>query len=147
MKILIVDDELNNRLLLQKILGRFGHCDMVVNGNEAVEIFEYAQADNAPYDLICMDIMMPGADGQTALRKIRELERKLNIPPREEAVILMISALDSPRVVMDSFRQGGCTDYLTKPITREKLENKLREYSLIGPTAAAPRRDRHTPPA
>ncbi|MBF0137406.1 MAG: response regulator [Magnetococcus sp. DMHC-1] len=131
MKILIADDELNNRLLLKKILSPYGQCDMVANGSDALTVFEHALGDNTPYNLICLDIMMPMLDGQETLRRIRELEKQMDIPAHAEATIFMISALDSPQVVMESFHKGGCTDYLTKPVLREKVLEKLREYGLI----------------
>ncbi|MBF0424622.1 MAG: response regulator [Magnetococcales bacterium] len=127
MKVLIVDDDLNNRLLLKKFLAAYGPCDMVASGGDALTIFEHALGEGVPYDLVCMDIMMPGMDGLQATQRIREIERQAGVPPASEVTILMVSALDSPQVVMESFHKGGCTDYLVKPITMEKLRNKLRE--------------------
>ncbi|MBF0177226.1 MAG: response regulator [Magnetococcales bacterium] len=131
MKILIVDDELNNRLLLKKLLTGVGQCDMVSSGQDALVLFEHALGENTPYDLICMDIMMPGIDGLECIRRMRELEKETEVPPSSESIILMVSALDSPQTVVEAFRKGGCTDYLTKPISRDKLFSKLLEYDLI----------------
>ena len=131
MKILIADDEYNNRLLLSAILGPYGACDMVINGQEAVEAFECALEEKSPYDLVCLDIMMPEMDGQQALVKMRQLESENNREGVDASVIFMVSALDTESQVVKAFFRGNCTDYLTKPITREKLLAKLKEYHLL----------------
>ncbi|MBF0341142.1 MAG: response regulator [Magnetococcales bacterium] len=131
MKILITDDEPHNRLLMEKILSPYGRCDLVVNGKEALEACEMALMDGEPYDLICLDIMMPEMDGQEALRLIRELEQSHNIDETEEAVIFMVTALNTEEHVVQAFFRGGCTDYLAKPVTRDKVVGKMRQYNLI----------------
>ncbi len=131
MKILIADDEPHNRILLEKMLSPYGKCDLVINGEESVEICELALADGEPYNLICLDIMMPIMDGQEALRKIRDLERARNIPESAEAVIFMVTALNTEESVVQAFFRGGCTDYIAKPIVRQKILDKMHQYDLI----------------
>ncbi|MBF0212112.1 MAG: response regulator [Magnetococcales bacterium] len=131
MKILITDDEAHNRLLMEKILSPYGNCDLVVTGKEALEAFEMSLLDGAPYDLVCLDIMMPEMDGQEALRRIRELEREHDINESEEAIIFMVTALNTEEHVVQAFFRGGCTDYLAKPVTRDKVVEKMRQYNLI----------------
>lgn len=131
MKILIADDELHNRMLLQKILSPYGECDAVVNGKEVVDIFELALQDADPYDLVCLDIMMPEMDGQEALERLRAVEKEMGVDPDDESTIVMVTALDSPKTVINAFYRGGCTDYLPKPITPDRVLNKLREHGLI----------------
>lgn len=131
MKILITDDEPHNRLLLEKILSPYGPCDLVNNGQEALEAFEVALLDGTPYDLVCLDIMMPEMDGQEALRRIRELERNQSIDETQESIIFMVTALNTEEHVVQAFFRGGCTDYLAKPVTRDKVLGKMRQYNLI----------------
>ena len=72
MKTLIVDDDFTNRLLLQEILKVHGPVHVAVNGKEAVEAVAAARDNKEdPYDLICLDIMMPEMDGQEDLKIIR----------------------------------------------------------------------------
>ncbi|MBF0176236.1 MAG: response regulator [Magnetococcales bacterium] len=130
MKILIADDEANNRILLENFLSPYGSCDSVVNGLAAVETFEMAVRDGAPYDLVCLDIMMPELDGQKALVRIRKLESELRSDGRE-AAIFMITALDVEEHMLRAFLIGGCTDYLIKPITSRKVVEKLRQHRII----------------
>ncbi|MBF0127334.1 MAG: response regulator [Magnetococcales bacterium] len=131
MKILIADDEPHNRLLMERILEPFGVCDLVVNGQEAVEACELAIGDSEPYHLICLDIMMPEMDGQDALQRIRALERTNGIDEGHEATIFMVTALNTEEHVVRAFFHGGCTDYIAKPVTRGLVVDKLRQYGLV----------------
>ena len=101
MKILIVDDDFASRLLLQAVLSRYGECHIAVNGREAVEAFRAAQ-ENVGYDLICLDIMMPDVDGQTALKEIRALEEARGISSSAGAKIIMTTALDDMKTMAGS---------------------------------------------
>ena len=131
MKSLVVEDDFVSRLVLQKMLMPCGTCNIAVNGKEAVEAYILAHSEGEPYDLICLDIMMPEMDGREALKKIRQKEIDLNILPQKETKIIMITALDTPKEVIDAYYQGGCTSYLVKPINKEKIINAIKELELI----------------
>ena len=131
MKTLVVEDDFVSRLVLQKMLMPFGICNIAVNGKEAVEAFTLAHTEGEQYDLICLDIMMPEMDGREALKIIRQKEIELNILPQNEIKIIMITALDTPKEVIDAYYQGGCTSYLVKPINKEKIINAVKELQLI----------------
>ena len=131
MKILIVDDDFMIRRILKDILSPFGDCDVVTDGSEALQAFRLAWEENAPYDLICMDIMMPDMDGQQSLREIRALEEKLEIEQTDEVKVVMVSALDDPKNVVQAFSKGGATSYIVKPIEKEKLLSEIRRLGLI----------------
>lgn len=135
MKTLIVDDLVENRKLLENFLTGYGLCDVVDNGQDALDMFDIALVDNDPYDLILLDIMMPHMDGQQVLGKIRATEHQQDRAGKNESVIIMVTALSSPRSVLDAFFKGGCTDYIEKPVSREILFKKLKEYQLIDPDA------------
>ena len=131
MKTLIVEDDFISRLVLQKILLPYGQCDIAVNGKEAVAAFSFALKESNPYDLICLDIMMPEMDGNEALKIIRQKEKENNVKPNNESTIVMITALDTPRDVVESYYQGGCTSYLVKPINKMKINQMLKELNLV----------------
>ena len=133
MKILIVEDDFTSRRLLQLMLGTYGSCDIAVNGVEAIKAFELAHAENNPYQLICLDIMMPKMDGQEALKQIRTREKARGINPQHEARIIMTTCVDSPRAVIEAYYRGGCTSYLVKPVEKSKLLGLLQELDLTPP--------------
>jgi two-component system chemotaxis response regulator CheY len=130
MKTLIVEDDFTSRMLLQEFLQPYGPTHVAVNGTEAVEAVDTALADGVPYDLICLDIMMPEMDGQTALKHIRDLEEARGIFSTRGAKIVMTTALDDVKNVVNAFR-GLCDTYLMKPIDRAELLKELRKLELI----------------
>lgn len=131
MKTLIAEDDYTSRKLLQRILSAYGSCDTAVDGEEAVEAVKTALADNYPYDLICLDIMMPKIDGNEALVKIREMEREKGIIGSKEVKVIMTTALGDPKNVIKAFYKGGATVYLVKPIGKQALLEELRKMGLI----------------
>jgi len=131
MKILIVDDDLVCRMLLQDILAPYGNCHTAVNGKEAVKAFSIATGKKEPYDLICLDIMMPEMDGQETLKEIRRLEKDKNIAGSDQVKIIMVSALGDAKNIMESFVKGQCEAFVTKPITVDGILKHVRKLKLI----------------
>ncbi|MBF0340623.1 MAG: Hpt domain-containing protein [Magnetococcales bacterium] len=128
MRILIADDERNNRLLMHQYLSDWGLCDLVVDGAEALEAFEMAAIEAEPYDLICLDRHMPALNGDDALSAIRELEMGWGIPPRERVVVLLISGEE--RALRGDPHQEGGTEMILKPVNGEKLHSRLRAWGF-----------------
>ncbi|MBF0358244.1 MAG: response regulator [Magnetococcales bacterium] len=131
MNILIADDEYSSRLLLEEILSPLGDCQIVENGVEAIAAVKSLFEQNKRFDLICLDILMPEMSGQEALTEIRSLEKKNGVAAQDESVVIMITALNSLQSVVDSFEGGGCSAYLTKPVTKQALLDKLKNYGLV----------------
>ncbi len=129
MKFLVVEDGFLNRHHLCNLLSPFGHIDVAVNGHEAVDAVNMALGQNEPYDLICLDIMMPGMDGHDALKHIREMEEKTGKGPGQGMKILMTTASDDRKNVMKAFRDQ-CDGYLIKPIQEEALLEAIQEVGL-----------------
>ncbi len=129
MKILVVEDDFVSRLLMQRVLSSRGEVHVAVDGQEAVMAYESAVAEGAPYQLICLDIMMPKMDGHEVLRRIRDSERARGIAAGLGARILMTTAVESGRTVLETFRDQ-CDGYLIKPIDRETPYRHLDEFGL-----------------
>lgn len=132
MKSLVVDDDFSNRLLLQRFLVDLGEVHIAVNGTEAIEAVRAALAEGRPYDVICLDILMPGADGHEALAEIRRLEAASLVPQSRAAKVAMTSALDGKEHVLGAFREQADA-YLVKPVRKERLLETVRGWGLLGP--------------
>lgn len=127
---LVVEDDFTCRLFLQAFLSRYGECHAVVNGQEAVDAFRMSQQTGNSYDLICIDIMMPEMDGQTALKHIRELEEADGTLSSSGTKIIMITALDDPKNVFASFK-SLCDAYIFKPVDSTRLLQELKSLALV----------------
>jgi two-component system, chemotaxis family, chemotaxis protein CheY len=130
MRTLIVEDDFTSRLLLQAFLSRYGECHIAVNGKEALTAFREAQESGQKYDLVCMDIMMPEMDGQTAVKEIRALEEAGGTLSTHGVKIIMTTALDDVKNLVQSFK-SLCDAYLFKPIDTGKLLAHLRDFYLV----------------
>ena len=130
MKCLIVEDEFVSRAVLLEFLAPYGPCNVAVNGEEAVAAVEQSLAAGEPYDLICLDIMMPGCNGTEVLARVRELEDAAGILLGDGAKIFMTTAMDDSEHVVASFR-ASCDAYVVKPVKRDKLRELVEEHLQI----------------
>ena len=130
MKILITDDDFVCRKVMVKFLSEYGEADVAVNGNEALNAFKSAFEDGEPYDLVCLDIMMPEMDGQSVLKEIRDYEQSKGVFGLESVKIIMTTALNDPENIKTAFREQ-CEAYIVKPVDKDKLTQKLKELELI----------------
>lgn len=130
MRILIAEDDLTSRKFLFKYLSQYGECDIVVDGLEALDAFMISIKDNKPYDLICLDIMMPKVDGVKVLKNIRDIEIQKNFASDQRTKIIMTTALAETQFVQKAF-EYGCNAYAAKPIDMEKFDEVLKRMELI----------------
>ena len=130
MKILIAEDDLASRKFLSKFLLRFGEVDMVVDGMEALDAYLMAIKENCPYDLICLDIMMPKVDGVKVLKAIRDYEAKQGVLPEQRVNVIMTTALAETDYVKKAF-EIGCEAYAAKPIDTNKLQEVMKKLGLL----------------
>lgn len=131
-KILIVEDEFISRTLLKEILTPFGDCDVVSNGVEAIKALEESYGtDGTRYDLVCLDIMMPKLSGHEVLRDMRRIEKEQGIYGPDVTKVIMVTALDDAKNIMEAMVKGRCAAYLTKPISRINLLEQLYQLQLI----------------
>jgi two-component system chemotaxis response regulator CheY len=134
MRILIVEDDYASRVVLLRLLLPFGETQVAVNGKEAVELFGTAIAGGTPFDLVCLDIMLPGMDGQAVLRELRGIESSTGPDGRKPARIIMTTALNDRANVVAAIK--SCDGYLVKPVERAKLLACLQGFGFALPAAA-----------
>ncbi len=130
MRILIVEDDADASRLLTKYLEPIGDFDFAVNGKEAVRSFRKSFREEYPFDLVCLDIMMPELDGLDTLHAIRKVEEREGVQIGEGCKVLMISALSDDNTIFTSFMRL-CDGYIVKPIDRKQLYSKLAEIELL----------------
>ncbi|MFC1763204.1 response regulator [Planctomycetota bacterium] len=134
MKFLIVEDDFTSRRLLQQYLSEHGTCLIAVSGKEALQAVKESLENNDPYDLICLDIMMPEMDGQECLKYIREIEAKRGIRCPASVKVIMISSLTDTANMVTAYCTG-CEFYLVKPIDRKKLLSVMTDLGVLQPSA------------
>jgi len=128
-RILIVEDDMVSRKFLNKYLKQYGDCDMVVDGLEAIDAYLISVKEASPYDLICLDIMMPKVDGVKVLKAIRDLEDQNRVPLEKRTKIIMTTALGETQIVKTAF-DIGCDAYASKPIDIEKFSEVLNKMGF-----------------
>jgi len=127
MRVLVTDDNVVNQHVAMLTLKKFGYgCEVANDGAAAVALFE-----RAPYDLILMDVQMPGMDGLDATRRIRALTGSRQRP---WIVAVTAGALEEDRL---KALEAGMNDFLNKPLKPDLLQASLqRGYEALhsGPT-------------
>lgn len=131
MKILIAEDDVMTRAVLQEMLAEVGTTQAVENGQQAVDVFTQALKDKDPFDLVCLDIMMPELDGQETLLKIRKVEDDYGVLANLQVKVIMITALSDPENIKKAQEEGRCEAYLTKPIKMDQLLAQIRKLGLV----------------
>ena len=130
MKTLIVEDDISCCVLLQKILSPYGECVVAMDGKEAMEVFIAEHGKREPFDLICLDIMMPEMDGQEVLKEVRKWEEKHKILGLDGVKVIMTTALGDSKNIMESFREQ-CEAYVVKPLDKNKLLNEIKLLGIL----------------
>ncbi len=130
MRILLAEDDFVTRKFMTNFLSKYGDCDVTVDGMEAVDAFLMAMEEDDPYDLVCLDIMMPVMDGYQALIGIRNIEKEKGIPQDKAVKVIMATALNEEKNVKMAF-DLGCTIYSGKPINQDRFEQAIKKLGLI----------------
>jgi len=132
-KILLVEDNLTNQQVAKGILSKLGHLvDVANNGREAVEILQ-----KEAYDLVLMDIQMPGMDGYQATAVIRGTKSGVN---RSEIPIVAMTA-HAMQGDREKCLAAGMDDYISKPIHYKELNEILLKW---GPKLLSEEKDNET---
>jgi CheY-like chemotaxis protein len=129
LRILSVDDSPDNQLLIGSFLKRTPHTVLyAAHGLEALGLVQGQDPDGRqPVDLILMDVQMPVMDGYTATRQLRQWEQEQGRLP------VPIIAITAHALESDAARSiaAGCNVHLTKPVTRQRLLETIREVMRV----------------
>jgi signal transduction histidine kinase/CheY-like chemotaxis protein len=128
LSILVAEDNEINALLARALLTRLGHRPAVAgNGEAAVESWAAARAAGTPYDLVLMDVQMPGMDGLEATRRIRAVEDAAGSRP-VRILALTANAQSEDRAACLA---AGMDGLLVKPLDRERLREALEATARL----------------
>lgn len=136
MKALVAEDDFASRKVMSHILSKYGECDFTVDGRETITAFNMSLETEEPYDLVCLDILMPELDGYEVLKTIRRMETEKNLDKEHQVKVIMTSAL-SERKNVDKAFELGCDAYAGKPIATEKFEKELCKLGVISEVITA----------
>jgi diguanylate cyclase len=114
-RLLIVDDEANNRAALARRLTQKGYIvEIAEDGAQAL-----ARIQNGRYDLILLDQMMPGMSGMEVLRRLRSTYSQSELP------VIMVTGIDQSQTVVEALRLGA-NDYVVKPVDSQVVAARIQ---------------------
>lgn len=123
MKILVADDEVTSRNILEHILTRWGYAVVpVADGNEALKRLQRADAPR----LAVLDWMMPGIEGIEICRKLREKEKN----GKQYTYVILLTAKDSKASIIEGM-EAGADDYIIKPFDQNEMRVRIRAGQRI----------------
>ncbi len=135
LSILVAEDNEINALLARALLTRLGHRPTIAtNGEAAIESWLAARASGSPYDLVLMDVQMPGMDGLEAARRIRAAEAQTGDKPTRMLALTANVQIEDREAAL----AAGLDGLLVKPLDRERLREVLEagSGSAANPLAA-----------
>jgi signal transduction histidine kinase/AmiR/NasT family two-component response regulator len=128
-RVLVAEDNAVNQILVRALLERMGHCcDVVADGSEAL-----LQLQSARYDVVLMDVQMPGMDGLEATRRLRQRERTEGLP-RLPVLAMTAHAMAEDR---QTCLEAGMDDHVTKPVEPEVLAAAIDHAVLASRSLSA----------
>ena len=116
-RVLVVDDDRMTQMLLRRNLTQAGYeVESAGGGEEAL-----AKVRATPFDLVILDFMMPGMDGNEAIERIRKMPEYAHLP----VVFLTAQAMPGDR---ERSLTAGASEYVTKPVDLDRLLTVMRSW-------------------
>jgi two-component system sensor histidine kinase RpfC len=129
MQVLVADDHVANRMVLQRMLQKAGHHVVAVaNGDDALTALEASG-----YDVAIVDLHMPGVSGLDLMRELRVMEAGSS----KRTPVLVLSADVTPESIQRC-EQAGARAFLPKPVVASRLLDALADIATTGQVAASP---------
>lgn len=126
MKIMVIDDIMMNILVLKQAAKSFGTVDGFQDWEAGLTALRGAYCLGAQYDLLFLDILMPGRNGLEVLKDVQALGRQHAIGRKTKVV--MLTSISEPGSVREAIRLGAA-GYVLKPIEAERIHDELRRIT------------------
>jgi len=130
-RVLIVDDDVLSRKQLEKYFSPHAACDVRGDGRSAVDAFAQALGEGVPYDIVCIDIVMPGLDGSQTLEMMRAIEDEYGVQEMDRARVIITTEKNDPKSIFQAFFDQHVFAYLVKPIKKQTIETELKKLRLV----------------
>jgi len=126
-RILVVDDQHLARKVISTIMSAHGHVDQAENGQDGLAMYVAAVEDGWRYDLVCMDIEMPGLlNGTQVVRCIRVHEEKLQISL--PVPVVMITSHGNMKELAAELGLSGANEYIVKPFDQARINEVIQRF-------------------
>ena len=125
---MLIDDNFHDNFFHEREIKKADSQNIVVVNDSGEKALEYLKANKDPHsNLIMLDINMPGMNGWEFLRAYKNLDEDLKC----EAVVVMLTTSDNADDRAKLVEFPFVTDYITKPLTKEKINAIRKEYFLV----------------
>ncbi len=129
-RILLAEDDFGSRRTLDTLLSQYGSCDVMMDGEEAVNAFVMALEEGDPYVLICLGTTLPVIDGYQVLKEIRSIEEQNGIVKENHVKAILIARQDF-EVNANPASESVCDMVLSKPIAAGQMQAALETLGLF----------------
>lgn len=131
LNVLTVDDDEVTQFHANQLLQPFGRVRMAYSGMDAIARVKESIACGENYQLILMDVIMPGLDGLTTVREIVGCYNESRIPLERRPKIVMLTSVDERDTQIDALYACGADHYMTKPLDSDTLTGILLELGVL----------------
>jgi len=122
---MLVDDNDDDNFFHEREIKKTHLDTIVVTKDSGIKALEYLKTKTEPHsDLIFLDINMPGMNGWEFLKEYNQLDKAL----QSRAIIIMLTTSDNPDHVAKANTYSFVSDYITKPLTKEIMEDINKKY-------------------
>ncbi|MGJ3521855.1 response regulator [Nitratidesulfovibrio sp. D1] len=128
MRALIVEDDTLSARVLNLTLGQYFEAVVADDAERAFAAYLRALEDGNTFDVVLLDLMLPGESGLTVLERIRAVEAERGLP---RVPVLVTTAVTDINIALRAFEQGHISAYLVKPLDFDRLLAELRTLGLI----------------
>ena len=122
---MLVDDNHNDNFFHEREIKKIDIATSVITKSSGIDALEYLQSKKEPHtDLIFLDINMPGMNGWEFLEKYEQLDKEM----QSRAIIIMLTTSGNPDDIARATTFEFVSDYITKPLTKEIMQQIITKY-------------------